>query len=150
MLDPHLVFSLANLLALLCWLGLLISLFIRSVRPTAWTLAATGAPVLFGIAYIVLIITGLHQATGGGFGSIEQVRALFSSDAGLTAGWLHYLAFDLFVGSWIARDGLGRGIYPLLLVPCLLLTFLLGPTGLLLFLILRTVFARRLKPEIVR
>ncbi len=150
MLDPHLAFSLGNLLALLCWLGLLISLFVRPLRPAAWIVAATAAPALFGIAYVVLIVTGLHHAAGAGFGSIEQVRALFANDAALAAGWLHYLAFDLFVGSWIARDGLAAGISPLLLVPCLLLTFLFGPAGLLLFLALRSISARRLKLEIAR
>ena len=79
---------------------------------------------------------------GGGFGSIAQVRALFANDAALTAGWFHYLAFDLFVGTWIAPEGLAAGVLPIVLVLCLLLTFLFGPAGLLLFLALRLVAAR--------
>jgi len=74
--------------------------------------------------------------------SIGEVRALFTNDAALTAGWLHYLAFDLFVGTWIAREGLDQGVIPILLIPCLLLTFIFGPAGLLLFLILRQVTPR--------
>src|SRR6267143_2127477 len=79
------------------------------------------------------VARGWGKAPSGGFGSIEQVRALFSVDAALSAGWLHYLAFDLFVGSWIVEDGLARGINRFLLIPCLALTFLFGPAGLLLF-----------------
>lgn len=53
-----------------------------------------------------------------------------------------YLAFDLFVGSWIVEDGLTRGINRFALIPCLGLTFLFGPAGLLLFLGLRLLPAR--------
>ncbi len=80
---------------------------------------------------------------GGGFGSIEQVRTLFANNAALTAGWLHYLAFDLFVGCWIVREGLDAGVPRLLIIPCLILTFMVGPVGLLLFLVLRFAAARR-------
>lgn len=137
MLDPALAFRLAGLLAMLGWLGLLVSLFVRAARPVAWPAAQLAIPAILALAYALLIVDGLGGAEGGGFGSIGEVRALFANDAALAAGWLHYLAFDLFVGSWIARDGLERGVPALLLVPCLVLTFLFGPTGLLLFLLLR-------------
>ena len=82
-------------------------------------------------------------ATDGGFSSIEAVRALFQSDALLVAGWLHYLAFDLFVGAWEVRTARAEGIPHLLVIPCLVLTFLFGPLGFLTFLILRAAYARR-------
>ena len=56
----------------------------------------------------------------------------------LLAGWIHYLAFDLLVGSWEVRDARERGIGHLLVVPCLILTFLFGPAGWLLYLGVRT------------
>lgn len=55
----------------------------------------------------------------------------------LLAGWVHYLAFDLFIGSWEVRDAQRHGLSHLLVVPCLALTFLFGPVGLLLYLGLR-------------
>jgi hypothetical protein len=70
------------------------------------------------------------------------VRALFANDAALDAGWLHYLAFDLFVGTWIVRQGALDGMHPLWLLLCLPVTFMLGPVGFLLFLIARSVFSR--------
>ncbi|MGI8931585.1 MAG: ABA4-like family protein, partial [Sphingomicrobium sp.] len=88
-------------------------------------------PRAVGVAYIMLIQEGMRSAEGGGFGSIAEVRALFANDSALAAGWLHYLAFDLFVGSWIAREGPRSGVPRLLLIPCFALTFLLGPAGLL-------------------
>ena len=108
-MDPRFVFSTANTLAMLGWLGLLISLFIPATRVAARRTMRFFVPALFGVAYVVLIWQGWSQAVGGGFGSIGQVRALFAVDAALVAGWLHYLAFDLFVGSWIVEDGLARG-----------------------------------------
>ncbi len=65
------------------------------------------------------------------------MHALFQHPGLLTAGWFHYLAFDLFVGTWIAREGERVGIAPVLLIPCFVLTFLFGPVGLLAFLALR-------------
>jgi hypothetical protein len=147
MIDPSTAFSLGGLLAMAGWLGLLVSLFIAAARPIATATAGIFIPAILAIAYVLLIWTGMGQAEGGGFGSIAEVRALFANDSALAAGWLHYLAFDLFVGSWIAADGLERRIPALLIVPCLALTFLFGPAGLLLFLILRAAFARRASSE---
>jgi len=65
------------------------------------------------------------------------VSALFAVPEVLLAGWIHYLAFDLFVGGWIARNGSAAGISPLLLTPILLATFLAGPVGYLAYVLLR-------------
>jgi hypothetical protein len=59
------------------------------------------------------------------------------------AGWIHYLIFDLFVGAWEARDARRRGVPHLLLVPCLLATLMIGPVGLLLYVLVRF-FSKRL------
>jgi hypothetical protein len=147
MIDPATAFSLAGLLAVIGWAGLLLALFVKPARPYAWTAAAIVIPALLGVAYILLIQEGMRAVEGGGFGSIEEVRTLFANDSALAAGWLHYLAFDLFVGAWIAREGPASGVPALLLIPCLALTFLFGPAGLLLFLILRLAFSRRIALE---
>jgi hypothetical protein len=147
MIDPATAFNLGGKLAMLGWLGLIGSLFIVRARLAAQIAASLIIPAMLAIAYGLLIRTGFGEAEGGGFGSITQVRALFASDSALTAGWLHYLAFDLFVGSWIVADGLHRRIPALLILPCLPLTFLFGPLGLLLFVVLRVAFRRRQPTE---
>lgn len=149
MIDPALAFSLGGLLAMAGWLGLLISLFAKPARPFVWPTTQLVIPALLAAAYGLLIWGGRGAFEGGGFGSIEEVRILFANDSALAAGWLHYLAFDLFVGSFIARDGAERGLPALLILPCLPLTFLFGPLGLLLYLILRFAFGRRASPETV-
>jgi predicted small integral membrane protein len=78
------------------------------------------------------------------FTSIAGVRAFFQSDAGVVIGWTHYLAFDLFTGMWIARDADAKGFSRLVQLPFLFFTFLLGPIGLLGWLVVRERAARRL------
>lgn len=137
-MRPDAAFSAAGALAILSWLALSASLFLPDpARLMIWTATTIGVSALIGIAYGVLLVQGMRERTGGGFESIASVRRLFSSDAALAAGWLHYIAFDLFVGTWIARAGLAASLSPILIVPCLLLTFLVGPVGLLVFVILR-------------
>ena len=107
MLKPDFAFSVGGALAMLSWLALSASLFLSGpLRTAIWTGTTITVPVLLGVAYGILLLRGLRERTGGGFGSIAAVRQLFTSDAALAAGWLHYLAFDLFAGSWIAREGL--------------------------------------------
>lgn len=138
MLDPSMIFGLGSNLAIVGWLALLLALFVKSVRHYAFPAAQLLIPAILAVAYVLLIWQGRAGFEQGGFGSIEAVRALFANDAALTAGWLHYMAFDLFIGAWISRDAAGRGVSPLIVLPCLPLTFLLGPAGLLLYLIART------------
>ena len=133
-------FQLGNLAALLLWAALLASLFRPGARPAVWRTAGLFAPAGFALAYIALLAAAWPLE--GGFGSPDAVAALFSDPAVLTAGWFHYLAFDLFVGAWIAREGVAAGVAAPLLVPCLLLTFLAGPAGFLLFLLLRALAVR--------
>jgi len=147
MIDPATSFTLGGQLAMIGWLGLVISLFVAAARPIARIATRFVIPALLALAYGMLIWAGFDEAEGGGFGSIAEVRALFASDSALTAGWIHYLAFDLFVGSWIVADGLKRGIPVLLILPCLPLTFLFGPLGLLLFILLRVAFRHRQAAE---
>lgn len=138
MLDPSTIFGLAGNLAILGWLALLVALFVKPARQYAFPAAQFIIPAILAFGYILLIWQGRGGFEQGGFTSIEAVRALFANDAALAAGWLHFLAFDLFVGAWISRDAAGRGISPLIVLPCLPLTFLLGPAGLLLYLVART------------
>lgn len=127
------IFSVTSLLATIGW-GILI--FLPRGWPTVNAIPALVIPGLIAAAYTVLIATSFGEG-GGGFGSLADVRQLFSSDAALLAGWLHYLAFDLLVGIIIARQADETGINRVIQVPFLLLAFLFGPAGFLLFQLVR-------------
>jgi hypothetical protein len=75
----------------------------------------------------------------GSFSTLAAVAVLFSNRWLLLAGWIHYLAFDLFIGAWQVRDARAQAISHFLVIPCLLLTFLVGPVGLLLYFAIRAV-----------
>jgi hypothetical protein len=128
-------FLLFNQAALVAWLVLAGGVLLRNVWLVG-TLAGRFVPFLLGVAYAALIAISWGSAEGG-FSSLAGVRSLFQSDWLLLAGWLHYLAFDLFVGSWIARTVLESGMNRLLLVPILPLTFMFGPVGFVAFEIAR-------------
>jgi hypothetical protein len=109
------VFSIANLLAVAGWLVLIVAGRIRWVAPLV-----TGAilPLLFALLYSFLIAAHWGEKHGG-FGSLAQVHALFTNDWLLLGGWVHYLAFDLFIGSWQVRDAQKHKIPHLLIIPAL-------------------------------
>jgi hypothetical protein len=128
------VFSIVNPIALLSWLLLIV---LPRRRWVIDVVAGFAVPVLFAIVYTAIILTNFFGSAGG-FSSLPDVALLFSNPWLLLAGWTHYLAFDLLVGTWEARDAGERGVSHLLLVPCLVLTFLFGPAGWLLYQVLRT------------
>jgi hypothetical protein len=95
---------------------------------------------------LIGVVSGLipnPQGGGADFSTIAGVRSIFASDAGVTIGWTHYLAFDLFVGLWIARDGDAKSISRWAQAPVLFATLMAGPLGLLVWLGLREPIARR-------
>jgi hypothetical protein len=134
--TPDFLFSLANPIAMLGWALLVLAPRWSGTR----RLVLNGAlPLVLAVAYALLI--GSHylgpHASEGGFSSLQGVAALFQSPWALLAGWVHYLCFDLGIGIWESLDAQRRGVPHLLLVPCLLLTFLFGPVGLLLYALVR-------------
>jgi predicted ferric reductase len=126
-MSPDAAFQLANPLAMAGWLLLLVA---PRARWTAPLVTGVVMPALFALAYGALLASQLGVLEGG-FGSLDEVARLFENRWALLAGWLHYLAFDLFVGSWEVRDANRNGVHRGLVAPCLVLTFLLGPVGLL-------------------
>ena len=122
-------FSLASTLAMAGWVALILL--------PRWPVLVSGLRFgiigLLSVSYVTLIMVYFFRIKGGGFGSIAEVRQLFLSDGGLLAGWIHYLAFDLFVGLWIAGRADRVGIGRLIQAPILVATFMFGPLGLLMF-----------------
>lgn len=130
------IFQLSNMLALAGWAALVASPFLPRL---ADRVAALTIPLLLGVAYTGLVLVYWSRAQGG-FDSLDNVAALFQTRELLLAGWLHFLAFDLFVGAWIVREPRAANVAFWLVLPCLALTFLFGPAGFLAFHAIR--FAR--------
>jgi hypothetical protein len=131
-MSPDTLFQMANLLALTAWGALALG----PLAPRITDLyAGLLVPAVLSIGYTSLMLA--HWSTApGGFDSLASVMTLFTLPQDALAGWVHYLAFDLVLGAWAARQGRAHRIPHLLILPCLVLTFLFGPAGFLLSLCL--------------
>lgn len=134
------IYIVSNLLALCGWLVLFSSVFL-SVKVSC--IAARVIPAVLAVLYSVLMLR-LLPFEGGGFGSLASLTKLFAQPEIALAGWIHYLVFDLFVGAWQVQTANRQQLPGVLLLPALLLTMLLGPLGLLFFLVARYVVVSRL------
>ncbi len=135
------LFSLASAFTLIGWLALAAAPLGRDRAVLAARLVAASL-CGFYLALLVVGLAGDGPPAGAGFTSLAGVRLLLSSPAALLAGWVHYLAFDLFVASWEAENAPAARVPHWLLLPCLALTFTAGPVGLLLYLIIRALRRR--------
>ncbi len=118
--------------------GWLLLIFLPRWRWTTTFITSWLIPAILAVAYLVLIVMYFRSAPETAtFSSLAGVRAFFELDGLLLAGWIHYLCFDLFIGSWEVRDARRLGIHHLLVIPCLVFTFMLGPIGLLAYLLLQ-------------
>ena len=134
-MTPDRIFAIVTPLAALSWLLLI-------VVPRRATLA-TGVVVPASLALLyTALIGGNWSGADGGFSTLADVGRLFANPWLLLAGWVHYLCFDLLVGAWEVQDARARGIPHLLIVPCLVLTFLFGPVGWMLYKVLASVHSR--------
>jgi Domain of unknown function (DUF4281) len=135
-MTPDTLFQIANPAALLGWLALIAT----PLAPRLTNLvASTLIPLLLAVAHSALILAFWTSAPGG-FSTLPDVMLLFTNPNLALAGWLHYLAFDLFIGAWAVRTARAEGIPHLLTIPNLALIFLFGPAGLLTFSALRAAY----------
>ncbi len=127
-MTPEHVFSITGSIAMTGWV-------ILALAPRRWpllnALPRLILPAILGLFYAAYIFA-FFAVSGGGYGTLAEVRQLFTLDELLLAGWIHYLAFDLMIGAYLAdrldRAGIGR----LMQLPVLFATLMFGPVGLIL------------------
>jgi hypothetical protein len=134
-MPPDVLFSFANPLALLGWVALVFAPFAQRLIDlvAGWIL-----PALLALLYTIIMAVHFADAPGG-FQTLAEVQALFTDADVALAGWVHFLAFDLFIGAWIVRDARRQGFAHWMVLPILPFAFLFGPAGLLAYLVLRLV-----------
>lgn len=135
-MSPELQFQLVNLVVLPFW-GLMI------LAPT-WSVTrriseSLIAPAALAALYTMLVLPGLANILPVLMKpDLDVIRNELTQPQTFVIAWIHYLAFDLFVGRWIYLDAQQRGINPWLTGPCLFLTLMFGPMGFLTYLAIRT------------
>ena len=129
-------FQTTNTLALLAWIALILFPGRRAVSGIA---CAIVVPAALAVTYAAII--GWKLAGGGpppgDLTTIAGLQAAFADPWVFAAAWVHYLAFDMVVGAWIARDAVRLGVAWPLRTAALGLTFLAGPVGFLLHVLVR-------------
>lgn len=143
-MNTALLFQIANGLALLAWLPMLIA---PRWKWTKWGVAQRPIISVLAFAYLFLfiyfILNASTEAAPMDFSSLAGVKALFQSDQAVLVGWIHYLAFDLMVGCYIFEQAENRKIPQLLLSITLIFTFMLGPVGWLIYLLIKQFYPRK-------
>lgn len=137
-MDYDQLFLYCNQFAFFTWLLLIIAPY------WSWTpkLVLGISVTLLCALYAFFIFQSFGSMDFNDFGTLEGVKSLFTSKEAVLVGWIHYLAFDLMVGYFIVINAFKNGINRFLLIPCLLFTFMMGPVGLLMYLVLRFVYVR--------
>ena len=144
------LFGFTNALALAGWL--MLALLPRG--PKLFAVVMYGCVAILCLAYAVLFVLLFGNVIDPGRVagaaapdladySVSGLRPLFASDGGIVLGWTHYLAFDLFVGQWIAKDADNKGFPRWIQLPVLFVTLMAGPIGLLSWLAIRERRARK-------
>ena len=135
------LFQFANLWIMPFWLLIIV------LPHWNWTKRIIGslwivAPLLLAYALLVLpqalaVLPALLNPT------IPGIAGLLGTPTGATIGWIHFLAFDLFVGRWVYLDSRTRQITAWVASPILFLILMFGPFGLLLYLLVRMAFGEQ-------
>ena len=127
----EIIFNIFNSGILLFWILLLVfpkKGFTQNVIAFPWV------PLVFamGYAYFLSTTTGSFSAD---FSSLSSLTEMFqnSNPRGVAAGWLHYLAFDFWVGCWMLKNSQEKGVKHLWMIMPLIFTFMLGPVGIILY-----------------
>ena len=108
-------------------------------------------PVIYGFAmamavvYAFYVVTSLGDLDMESFSKLEGIKAMFASDKAVLTGWVHYLVFDLLVGNWVLNNSQKHHINHYLVIPCLLLCFMFGPVGYLLYSLIKVVKVKHIK-----
>jgi hypothetical protein len=139
-MSPDSIFQLCSTIAFFAWL---ILIFASPFWPNTNKLLVGVVITFFAIIYTWLVFSSFNPADLKNFSTLDGVIVLFSNKTVVTAGWVHYLAFDLLTGIWMVKNAGMHGINHWLTVPCLICTFMLGPFGLLLYLLLRWAIVKK-------
>ena len=138
-----LLFTIANTAILFAWLPLLVA---PKKKFTQTIVQFPYIPLVISFFYLYFLVQdgGLAEAD---FSSLEGVLILFhqATPEAAAAGWMHYLAFDFWVGCWVLRDAQEKQLPHGLIVLPLLFTLMMGPVGILLYTIFSQLYLKQKK-----
>lgn len=134
-MTPIEVFSFSGMITAPMWA---LMIFLPKWKVTQILIKFKVIPLILSLIYGFYIIQAIQIGGMMDFGSLSSVMTLLTEENAALAGWIHYLAFDLLVGMWIVNQNKTLQIHQLIIAPCLFATFMFGPIGFLLFMIIKT------------
>lgn len=137
----EMVFGLSNLLVMPFWFLIILLPHWRQTQRIAASLFIVLPAALLYTALVLPALQSLLPLLANP--QLDAIAALLGTPQGATVAWVHFLAFDLFVGRWAYLDSRSRNLTAWLVSPVLFLILMVGPLGLLIYLVLRAVLAGR-------
>ncbi len=141
-MTPTQVFSIAGTITMPMWI---LMILLPKWKVTRFLIDFKVVPLALSVIYAIYIFQAMQIGGWMDFGSLASVMELFTEENAVLAGWVHYLAFDLLVGMWMLDQNKKTGVPQLVMAPCLFGTFMFGPVGFLLFMIIKTIKQKQSK-----
>ena len=137
-MDANQLFTFANTFAFLSWIPLIVAPYNPRIRNSLFGISV----VLLAALYTFLFAGFFDPSSMQSFSTLDGLMSLFSSKEAVLVGWVHYLAFDLLTGLYVAQNAQKNGLNPWIIRPLFLFVFMAGPVGFLLYTLVRTVAKR--------
>lgn len=134
-MDTSLLFKIANTSVLPAWLLLVLLPHWKFTLPVI----RYGVVVALAILYAFVLFGSSSEFNSDSFSTLENVKQMFQQDQAVLAGWVHYLAFDLLIGTFIVEQAQKHQIHRALYTLALPFTFLFGPIGYLIYIVIRLI-----------
>ena len=127
----------------------LLLIFVPNSKFTSFFLNSIILPTILSAAYIYAVYQAvlLDESIYSIFElylSLENLYTIFSTESFLLIFWLHFVALNIFLGSWISRDAIKYFVPRFITIISLILVYLVGPIGLVFYWIVRIFIAKRL------
>ena len=76
--------------------------------------------------------------------SLDNLYTVFATESFLVVFWIHFIAINLFLGSWMSRDGIKYSIPKILMSFSLILVYFSGPLGIVFYWFIRIFYGKRI------
>lgn len=136
------IFNIINIIPLPTWL---LMIFAPNWNITHKIVKSHITSVIISIIFVILNIIFFANDTDKfnitGFFSLNMITYVFTKKFIVLIGWVHYLAFDLLIGSWIFLDNFNNEnqVSHILMIICFILTYVFGPSGFLFYVIIKKI-----------
>lgn len=135
------LFQLSNLWIMPFWL---LMIFLPHWRWTKRLMALPWMVAVLALVYSVLVLPqALNVLPLLANPTLPGIAGLLGTPNGATIGWIHFLAFDMFVGRWVYLDSRTRNLTAWLASPAIFFVLMFGPFGFLLYLLISSIVGRK-------